>query len=91
MVVHRIIGLLALVAYVYMWVIRKEPFPSLAIFELTLLPLFGIACLTIPKTLTKQFSAKTPIWNTPTLTPGFYVVVGYFSLLVSTGLWWILR
>jgi hypothetical protein len=90
-VVHRIIGLLALVAYVYIWTIREEPFPSLAILELTLLPLFGITCLIIPKTLTRQFSAKTPIWNTPTLTPGFYVIVGYFCLFLSTGLWWILR
>lgn len=53
----------------------------LALFELALLPLFGIVCLTIPKILVEKFSSRTPIWNTPTLTPGFYVIVGYFCLL----------
>lgn len=51
------------------------------------LPLVGIFCFIMPSTFSDVFSPKYGQHDSMLLTPGFFIVVGYFCLLVSAGVW----
>ncbi len=105
MIVNRVIGLTILLIYTYLLLNRGEYFPFLVEIErgkhmsgdaiqgydfIVMLPFVGVACLILPETFTELFSPKYAPWNRDLLTPGFFVLVGYFCLLVSIGLLWVI-
>ena len=105
MMIHRTIGLAALAAYLYIWLHRSTYFPYLVeignskhlsiraddgYIYIIMLPLIGIACLVMPGTFRELFSPKYGDWQHYLLTPGFFVIIGYFCILVSLGIWFFL-
>jgi hypothetical protein len=105
MVAHRVIGLVLLAVYIYLLFNKGEYLPFLLEIEdakhmngdagqgydfIVTLPLVGMACLIMPGTFADLFPWRVGLWNRNLLTPGFYVMVGYYCLLVSAGLLWIM-
>jgi len=100
--VHRLIGGVVVLMWLWMLCHTQRSFPGLQIaasadykiyagrgggaFYVLLLPLLAAALLIFPDFFVNRFSPSSELTNEPLLGAGFWRFFGYFALLVSWGL-----
>jgi hypothetical protein len=101
---HRFVG--AGVAFIWFWILihlhhalpglyasnsASLPRASFGTICVLVMPLASAAMLIFPDFFARQFSPFSQMTNEPLLDDGFWVLVGYFSLLVSWCLFGLFR
>ncbi|MFC5526713.1 hypothetical protein ACFPPA_13310 [Rhodanobacter ginsengisoli] len=100
--VHRMIGVVVLMAWLWMVLHMQSLAPGLdvaassnitlyagrggGVFYVSLIPLLAAALLIFPDFFAGHFSPSSEMTNEPLLGAGFWRLSGYFALLVSWGL-----
>jgi hypothetical protein len=57
--------------------------PKISVIVALLLPCFSTLCLMIPDRISRWFSPKTSMLGDPIMTPGAWVILGYFCFFLS--------
>jgi hypothetical protein len=104
MLVNRLIGLLLMAAYIYLFLHLDRYLPGLVAAQgalyprvflgvafVLLLPVIGIACILTPETFRNRFSPRYGRHDSALLTDGFWVLLGYFILLLSAAIFMLFR
>jgi hypothetical protein len=102
--VNRLIGLLLLAGYGYLFLHLDRYLPGLVVAQgslyprvfmgvafVLILPLIGIACILTPETFRNRFSPRYGRHDSDLLTDGFWVLLGYFILLLSAAVLMLFR
>jgi hypothetical protein len=102
--VNRLIGLLLMVAYGYLLLHLDRYLPGLVAAQgslypkvfigmavILILPVIGIACILTPDTFRNRFSPRYGKYDSALLTDGFWVLLGYFMLLLSAAIFMLFR
>jgi len=102
--VNRLIGLLLMVAYGYLLLHLDRYLPGLVaargslypnvfigVAFILILPVIGIACILTPGTFRNRFSPRYGKYDSALLTDGFWVLLGYFMLLLSVAIFTLFR
>jgi hypothetical protein len=104
MLVNRLIGLLLMAAYSYLFLHLDRYLPGLVAAQgalyprvflgvaiVLVLPVIGIACILTPETFRNRFSPRYGRHDSALLTDGFWVLLGYFILLLSAAIFMLFR
>jgi len=102
--VNRLIGLLLMAAYGYVLFHLDRYLPGLVAAQgslypkvfigmsvVLILPVIGIACVLTPETFRNRFSPRYGKHDSALLTAGFWVLLGYFMLLLSAAIFMLFR
>jgi hypothetical protein len=57
--------------------------PQISVIAAMLLPCFSILCLMFPDRMSRWLSPKTSLLGDPIVTPGAWIIMGYFSVILS--------
>jgi hypothetical protein len=57
--------------------------PKISVIVAMLLPCFSILCLMFPDRMSRWFSPKTSLLGERIVTPGAWIILGYFSFILS--------
>jgi hypothetical protein len=57
--------------------------PHISVLFALLMPFFSILCLMFPVPMSRWFSPKTSRLGDPVLSPGAWIILGYFSFVLS--------
>jgi hypothetical protein len=100
--INRAFGLAFLCAYAFVLINIKKYAPELVVvynnlfllprayegfFIIIALPVFGIACLIFPVTLSNNFSPRFGNMYEKSIPPSFVIVIGYLSIIIAVTLW----
>jgi hypothetical protein len=101
---NRLIGLLLLAGYGYLFLHLDRYLPGLVVAQgalyprvfmgvafVLILPLIGIACILTPETFRNRFSPRYGVHDSDLLTDGFWVLLGYCILLLSAAVLMLFR
>jgi len=97
--VNRLIGLLLMAGYGYLFLHLDSYLPGLVVAQgalyprvflgvafVLILPVVGIACILAPGTFRNRFSPRYGRHDSELLTDGFWVLLGYLILLLSVAI-----